>query len=134
MTATITGIGLRTPVGTGAAEVFDALCAGRSGLSRPPEGHPAAESLEVGGFLPDIDPRSVLSGPDANTLDRIVVLALLTAEDAFADAGIEVGRDVDPLRTAVIVGGVGGMATLETQVLARAERGRPAVSPYLLTG
>jgi 3-oxoacyl-[acyl-carrier-protein] synthase II len=134
MTATITGIGLRTPVGTGAGEVFDALCTGRSGLSRPPEGHPAAESLEVGGFLPDIDPRTVLSGPDANTLDRIVVLALLTAEDALADAGIEVGRDVDPLRTAVIVGGVGGMATLEKQVLARAERGRPAVSPYLLTG
>jgi 3-oxoacyl-[acyl-carrier-protein] synthase II len=134
MTAAITGIGLRTPVGNRAAEVFDALCAGRSGLSRPPEGHPAAESLEVGGFLPDIDPRTVVSGPDANTLDRIVVLALLTAADALADAGIVVGRDVDPVRTAVIVGGVGGMATLEKQVLARGQRGRAAVSPYLLTG
>jgi 3-oxoacyl-[acyl-carrier-protein] synthase II len=90
--------------------------------------------LEVGGFLPDIDPRTVVSGPDANTLDRIVVLALLTAQDALADAGIEVGRDVDPSRTAVIVGGVGGMATMERQVLARGARGRAAVSPYLLTG
>jgi 3-oxoacyl-[acyl-carrier-protein] synthase II len=34
----------------------------------------------------------------------------------------------------VIVGGVGGMAMLEQQVLARGERGRTAVSPYLLTG
>ncbi|MFL6145690.1 MAG: beta-ketoacyl-[acyl-carrier-protein] synthase family protein [Labedaea sp.] len=134
VSATITGIGLRTPVGRGVDEVFNALCAGRSGLSRPPRGHPVAESLEVGGFMPDIDPRTVVSGPDANTLDRIVVLALLTAQDAFDDAGIEVGRDVDPLRTAVIVGGVGGMATMETQVLARGQRGRPAVSPYLLTG
>src|SRR5919197_4465583 len=117
MSATITGIGLRTPVGDGADEVFDALCAGRSGLSRPPEGHPAAESLEVGGFMADIDPRTVVSGPDANTLDRIVVLALLTAQDALADAGIEVGRDVDPARIAVIVGGVGGMATMERQGL-----------------
>jgi 3-oxoacyl-[acyl-carrier-protein] synthase II len=90
--------------------------------------------LEVGGFLPDIDPRTVVSGPDANTLDRIVVLALLTAQDALADAGIEVGRDVDPERIGVIIGGVGGMATMETQVLARGARGRPAVSPYLLTG
>lgn len=134
MSATITGIGLRTPVGRGADEVFDALCTGRSGLSRPPEGHAAAESLEVGGFMPDIDPRTVVSGPEANTLDRIVVLALLTARDALADAGLEVGRDVDPARTAVIVGGVGGMAMLESQVLARAQRGRTAVSPYLLTG
>ncbi|HET9143207.1 beta-ketoacyl-[acyl-carrier-protein] synthase family protein [Actinophytocola sp.] len=134
MSAAITGIGLRTPVGRGAAEVFEALCTGRSGLSRPPCGHPAEGSLEVGGFMPDIDPRTVVSGPDANTLDRIVVLALLTAADAMEDAGIEVGRDVDPGRIAVIVGGVGGMATMEGQVLARGERGRPAVSPYLLTG
>jgi 3-oxoacyl-[acyl-carrier-protein] synthase II len=134
MSATITGIGLMTPVGQGVANVFDALCTGRSGISRPPQGHPAEASLEVGGFMADIDPRTVVSGPDANTLDRIVVLALLTAQDALADAGIEVGRDVDPLRVAVIVGGVGGMATLENQVLARGERGRAAVSPYLLTG
>jgi 3-oxoacyl-[acyl-carrier-protein] synthase II len=134
MSAAVTGVGLFTPVGRGADEVFESLCAGRSGLSRPPEGHPAAESLEVGGFLPDIDPRTVVKGPDANTLDRIVVLALLTARDALADAGIEVGRDVDPGRIAVVVGGVGGMATMERQVLARGERGRPAVSPYLLTG
>jgi 3-oxoacyl-[acyl-carrier-protein] synthase II len=88
----------------------------------------------VGGFLPDIDPRTVVSGPDANTLDRIVVLALLAAQDALADAGLVVGRDVDPARTAVVVGGVGGMAMLEAQVLTRAQRGRAAVSPYLLTG
>lgn len=132
--ATITGIGLRTPVGDGAAEVFDALCAGRSGLSRPPAGHPAAESVDVGGFMADIDPRTVQKGPEANTLDRIVVLALLCAADALADAGITVGTDVDPGRIGVVVGGVGGMATLEAQVLARGERGRAAVSPYLLTG
>jgi 3-oxoacyl-[acyl-carrier-protein] synthase II len=137
VTAAVTGVGLFTPVGRGADEVFESLCAGRSGLSRPPDGHPAAESLEVGGFLPDsgmLDPRTVVSGPDANTLDRIVVLALLTAQDALDDAGIEVGRDVDPGRIGVIVGGVGGMATMETQVLARGRRGRTAVSPYLLTG
>jgi 3-oxoacyl-[acyl-carrier-protein] synthase II len=134
VSVTITGIGLRTPVGRGAREVFESLCSGRSGLSRPPRAHPAAGSLEVGGFLPDIDPRTVVTGPDANTLDRIVVLALLTAADALSDAGIEVGRDVDPGRIGVVVGGVGGMATMETQVLARGARGRPAVSPYLLTG
>ncbi|MEH1016014.1 beta-ketoacyl-[acyl-carrier-protein] synthase family protein [Micromonospora sp. CPCC 206060] len=132
--AVVTGIGLLTPVGRGAGEVFDALCTGRSGLSRPPAGHPVDGVLEAGGFVPEIDPRTVLSGPDTKTLDRIVVLALLAAADAFADAKLTVGQDADPERTAVIVGGVGGMATLESQVLARAARGRAAVSPYLLTG
>ncbi|PZF98206.1 beta-ketoacyl-[acyl-carrier-protein] synthase family protein [Micromonospora deserti] len=134
MTAVITGMGLFTPVGRGVEATFDALCAGRSGLTRPPSGHPAAGCLEVAGLLPEIDPRDVASGPEARVLDRIVVLALLAAADALTDAGIEVGRDVDPGRIGVIVGGVGGMSTLEAQVLARAARGRAAVSPYLLTG
>ncbi|MEH0819997.1 MULTISPECIES: beta-ketoacyl-[acyl-carrier-protein] synthase family protein [unclassified Micromonospora] len=134
MTAVITGMGLFSPVGRGVAATFDALTTGQSGLARPPEGHPARESLEVAGLLPPIDPRTVASGPETKVLDRIVVLALLTAADALADAGIEVGRDVDPERIGVIVGGVGGMSTLESQVVARAARGRAAVSPYLLTG
>ncbi|SCG45161.1 beta-ketoacyl-[acyl-carrier-protein] synthase family protein [Micromonospora halophytica] len=134
MSAVITGMGLFSPVGRGAVATFDALTSGKSGLTRPPEGHPARESLEVAGLLPAIDPRTVASGPETKVLDRIVVLALLTAADALADAGIEVGRDVDPRRIGVIVGGVGGMSTLESQVIARAARGRAAVSPYLLTG
>jgi 3-oxoacyl-[acyl-carrier-protein] synthase II len=97
-------------------------------------GHPAADSVDVGGFVPDIDPKSVVAGPAASVVDKTVVLALLAAAEALADAGIEVGRDVDPHRIGVVVGGVGGMAMLEKQVLARGERGRAAVSPYLLTG
>ncbi|WP_018587212.1 beta-ketoacyl-[acyl-carrier-protein] synthase family protein [Salinispora arenicola] len=134
MTAVITGMGLFTPVGRGVEATFDALCTGRSGLVQPPADHPIAGSLEVAGVLPAIDPRSVASGPDTKILDQIVLLALLTAAEAFADAGIEVGRDVAPERAAVIVGGVGGMATLEAQVLTRAARGRAGVNPYLLTG
>lgn len=134
MTVVITGMGLYTPVGRGVEATFEALCTGRSGLARPPTDHPAAGSLEVAGLLPTIDPRSVSSGPDTRVLDRIVLLALLTAADALADAGVEVGRDVAAERAAVIVGGVGGLSTLETQVLTRAARGRAGVSPYLLTG
>ncbi|KWV32065.1 beta-ketoacyl-[acyl-carrier-protein] synthase family protein [Micromonospora rifamycinica] len=134
MTVMITGMGLFSPVGRGVDATFAALTTGRSGLSRPPEGHPAAASLEVAGVLPPIDARTVATGPETRVLDRVVLFALLTAADALADAGIEVGRDVDPGRIGVIVGGVGGMATLESQVIARVARGRSAVSPYLLTG
>ncbi|HEY3611013.1 MAG TPA: beta-ketoacyl-[acyl-carrier-protein] synthase family protein [Pseudonocardiaceae bacterium] len=134
MTATVTGIGLLTPVGRGIDEVFDALCTGRSGLRAPPAEHPVGRSVQVGGFLPEIDTTAILAGPEATTLDRVVVLALLTAQDALDDAGIVVGRDVESDRVAVVIGGVGGMATMERQVLRRAERGRAGVSPYLLPG
>jgi 3-oxoacyl-[acyl-carrier-protein] synthase II len=135
MTAvTITGMGLLTPVGRGVPEVFDSLLHGRSGISRPPEGHPVAQSVELGGFLGPIDAGTIASGPDGKVMDRTVILAQLTAEDALADAGLVVGENVDPERIGIIVGGVGGMATLEQQVVTRVARGRASVSPYLLTG
>ena len=52
----------------------------------------------------------------------------------MTDAGIVVGRDVDPYRVAVVVSGTGGLATLEAQVVRRTEKGRLGVSPYLLPG
>ncbi|TCO13138.1 3-oxoacyl-[acyl-carrier-protein] synthase II [Kribbella steppae] len=131
---TITGMGLLTPVGRGVENVYDALLQGRSGIVKPPADHPVANSIELAGILPPIDPGKIASGPDGKVMDRTVILAQLAAEDALADAGLTVGDNVDPDRIGVIIGGVGGMATLERQVLARAERGRAAVSPYLLTG
>jgi 3-oxoacyl-[acyl-carrier-protein] synthase II len=131
---TITGMGLLTPVGLGVQTVWDALLHGRSGIVKPPADHPVANSIELAGILPPIDPGTIASGPDGKVMDRTVVLAQLAAEAALADAELTIGDNVDPDRIGVIIGGVGGMATLEQQVLARAERGRAAVSPYLLTG
>jgi 3-oxoacyl-[acyl-carrier-protein] synthase II len=130
----VTGIGLVTPVGQSAAQVMDAMCEGRSGIARPADGHPVGDSVTVAGFSPPIDPNTVLSGTDTVVVDRYIVMALKAAGDALADAGIVVGRDVDPYRTAVILSGTGGLATLEAQVIRRVERGRPGVSPYLLPG
>jgi 3-oxoacyl-[acyl-carrier-protein] synthase II len=132
--AVITGIGLVTPVGCGLDEVFGALCAGKTGLRRPPAGHPLAGVTEAAGIAPPIDPASVLPAAEARTVDRYVVMALAAAGSALTGAGLEVGGNADPYRTGVIVSGVGGLATLEANVLARAKRGRFGVSPYLLAG
>lgn len=132
--AVITGIGLVTPVGRDPGEVFDALCVGRSGLRKPPEDHPVAGSIEVAGFSPELDAKTVLPATEARTVDRYVVMALVAAGDALTDAGLVVGRDVDPYRIACIVSGTGGLATLEAQVVTRTAKGRLGVSPYLLPG
>ncbi|MEY9863867.1 3-oxoacyl-[acyl-carrier-protein] synthase II [Catenulispora sp. GAS73] len=130
----VTGMGMVTPVGTTAAEVHAAMCEGRSGLRRPPEGHQVGTALEVGAFSPEIDPASVLPATEARVVDRYIVMALKAAADALADADFEVGRDADPYRVAVILSGTGGLATLEAQVVLRTQKGRLGVSPYLLPG
>jgi 3-oxoacyl-[acyl-carrier-protein] synthase II len=133
-TGVITGIGLFTPVGRDPGEVFDAVCAGRSGLVRPPDDHPVAGSLEVAAIAPDIDPAPLVPAAERRVVDRFVLMSLLAADDALRDAGLTVGVDVDPYRVACVIAGTGGLAALSGQVMRRAERGRPAVSPYLLPG
>jgi 3-oxoacyl-[acyl-carrier-protein] synthase II len=133
--AAVTGIGLVTPLGRKPQEFYDALLAGRSGLMRPPSGHPLDGWLEVAGIAPAVDGREVLAPTEIRSVDRFVLLALAAAQDALADAGIEVGRDADPRRTAVVVSsGGGGLETYEAAAHRRAGSGRPGVSPYLLPG
>ncbi|AXO35105.1 3-oxoacyl-[acyl-carrier-protein] synthase KASII [Micromonospora sp. B006] len=131
---TVTGIGLVSPVGATVAEVFDAVCDGRSGLTRPPADHPLHGVVDVAAFAPAIDPATVLPGPESRVVDRSIVMVLRAAEDALADARLRIGHDVDSYRVAAVVSGVGGLSTLEEQVLQRAGRGRFGVSPYMLPG
>ena len=134
-TAAITGIGLVTPVGCDLDEFFGALCAGRSGLRRPPAGHPAEGATDVVGLAPPIDPASVLPPREIRAVDRFLLLGLAAADRAIADAGLAVGENADPLRVAVVVSsGGGGFETFEHYSHARLERGRAAVSPFLLPG
>ncbi|MGW4896051.1 beta-ketoacyl-[acyl-carrier-protein] synthase family protein [Kitasatospora sp. NPDC004240] len=135
MSVVVTGLGLVTPLGRKPAEVFDALTAGHSGIVAVPEGHPAHGWLPAAGIAPHIEGREVLPPTETRCVDRFVLLALAAADDALADAGLVVGRDVDPRRTAVVLAtGGGGLETFEQQSHRRLERGRTGVSPYLLPG
>ncbi|MEU6539698.1 beta-ketoacyl-[acyl-carrier-protein] synthase family protein [Streptomyces sp. NPDC047000] len=134
-TAVVTGIGLITALGQDLRTTFEALCAGRSGLRRPPADHVVAGSVDVAGIAPAVAAADVLPPSEGRSVDRYVLLALAAADAALADAGIEIGRDVDPWRTGVVVSSGGaGLETYEDQARARHQRGRTAISPYLLPG
>ena len=62
--------------------------------------------------------------------DRFSQLAIAAADEAMKDAG-SVG--VDPARFGVLIGtGIGGLATLEEQIIVRHEKGDRRVSPFLV--
>ncbi|MEV4555502.1 beta-ketoacyl-[acyl-carrier-protein] synthase family protein [Kitasatospora sp. NPDC049285] len=133
--AVVTGIGFLTPLGRSVPEVFESLAAGRSGLVAPPEGHPAAGWLRAAGIAPEVPAVEVLPPTETRCADRFVLLALAAAADALADAELTVGQHADPERVAVVLAtGGGGLETYEQQADGRRQRGRAAVSPYLLPG
>jgi 3-oxoacyl-[acyl-carrier-protein] synthase II len=111
----ITGVGVISSVGTGLDEFW-------SGLHGPaPDGERRVH---------DFDPERWFTTKDARNIDRFAQFSVAVADMALADAG---ELDADPGRSGVIMGtGVGGLQTLETQILVYAEKGARRVSPRLV--
>ncbi|MGH9101697.1 MAG: beta-ketoacyl-[acyl-carrier-protein] synthase family protein [Acidimicrobiales bacterium] len=112
----VTGIGVLAHAGIGVEAFWE-------GLSREPQ---VGNERRVDGF----DPSAYFGPKDVRHVDRFTQLAVAAAEEAFDGAG---RPEVDPARAGIWVGtGVGGLETLEQQVLLNADRGSRRVSPYLV--
>ncbi|MEU9137138.1 beta-ketoacyl-[acyl-carrier-protein] synthase family protein [Streptomyces sp. NPDC048404] len=107
--AVVTGLGAMTPLGANAADAWQALLDGRSGVRRVDEGDedwPGDLPVRIAGTV-TADPVEVLGRVQARKLDRGEQLAMVAAREAFGDAG---RPQVEPERLAVVVGtGIGGI-------------------------
>ncbi len=126
----ITGIGTVNPLGLDAPSTWEAMLEGRSGIDTiaafDPSPYPARIAGEVRGF----DPERAASRKDARRMDRGVLFAVAAADEAVADAGLEV---TDPERTGVVVGSaIGGIGIVEEQQRVLTEKGPGRVSPTFL--
>ena len=114
----ITGYGVVAPCGIGKEAFWKGLLGkGFSGL----------RSIEV----QDWDPLPYFESPkDARRSDRCEQFALAAAGEAIAQSG---SLPYDPSRIGTIFGtGIGGLRTLEEQVITRVEKGERRVSPFLV--
>ena len=114
----ITGLGVVAPCGLGKDAYW-------KGLLGP--GITNTRSLEI----TDWDPQPYFDSPkDARRADRVEQLALAAAHEAFEQSG---RPDVDPSRFGTIFAtGIGGLHTLEEQVVTRVEKGDRRVAPFLV--
>jgi len=112
----ITGMGAISPLGVGAAALWQGLREGRSAIG--PLRHPAAERLrvKVAAQVPEsFDPAAHIDERTLPLLDRTSEFALHAAREAVAQSGVDFAGGLG-LRTAVIVGtGVGGETTQDEQ-------------------
>lgn len=109
----VTGLGVVSPVGTGAARFFDALLAGRSGIRRITAPFVGQLLATVAGEV-DFDPAAHFPKARLAMLDRGSQLALVAAREAIGDSGIVLDESLQG-RTGVFMGtGMGGAHTLES--------------------
>jgi 3-oxoacyl-[acyl-carrier-protein] synthase II len=125
----VTGLGATTPLGGDVASTWEAMLAGRSGVSALTQAWAAELPVRIASQLV-VDPTERLDRVKLRRLDRSEAIALIAAAEAWADAGLaEV--DVDRERLAVSVGsGIGGATTLLAQDDILEEYGPRRVSPH----
>jgi 3-oxoacyl-[acyl-carrier-protein] synthase II len=129
----ITGIGVVSPVGNDLETFWQSLKAGRSGIGRISAFDPAKFDCRIAGEARGYDPTPYYKTPkDIRRTDRYTQLAMGAAKMSLDDSGLDLAKtDLD--RTGVMIGsGVGGLATMETQVTQMHVKGPDRTSPFMI--
>ena len=127
----ITGLGVITSLGESVPEMWENLCAGRSGIRRIARWDPTGYPTQIGAECTSFDPKNHgIDGREAKRLDRFAQFAMAASRQAVNDANLEFeGTDRD--RAGVLIGsGIGGIETLEEQAKILFDKGPTRISPF----
>ncbi|MEN3584409.1 beta-ketoacyl-[acyl-carrier-protein] synthase family protein [Streptomyces sp. ZYX-F-203] len=123
----VTGLGAMTPLGIGASDTWKAMRTGENGVVALDADWARGLPVRIAAPLPR-DPAEMMERTEARRLDRCEQMALITAREAWQDAG-EPGTS--PERLAVVIGtGIGGVTSLLAQNHALETAGPRGVSPH----
>ncbi|KWV30495.1 beta-ketoacyl-ACP synthase II [Micromonospora rifamycinica] len=127
----VTGLGATTPLGGDVASTWDAMLAGRSGVGPLTQEWAGQLPVRIAAQLA-VDPSEVLDRVKLRRLDRSEAIALIAAQQAWADSGLA-DSGLDPERLGASVGsGIGGALTLLAQDDILEASGPRRVSPHTI--
>jgi 3-oxoacyl-[acyl-carrier-protein] synthase II len=125
----VTGLGATTPLGGDVASTWDAMLAGRSGVTPLTQEWAAQLTVRIAAQLA-VDPSEVIDRVKMRRLDRSEAIALIASQQAWADSGLG-DSGLDKERLAVSIGsGIGGATTLLNQDDILEASGPRRVSPH----
>jgi 3-oxoacyl-[acyl-carrier-protein] synthase II len=122
-----------SPVGNNLASFWDSLKAGRSGIGRIDAFDTEKFDCKIAGEVRGYDATPYYKTPkDVRRTDRYTQLAVGAAKMSLDDSGLDLGS-IDLDRAGVMIGsGVGGLATMETQVGQMMTKGPDRTSPFMI--
>ena len=130
----VTGLGVVTPLGCELDDVWDALCRGQSGVGTIQRFDCRDFKVRFGGEIRQFDAAShiQIDSRDLRRADRFSQFALVAAEKAIRQAGIDFSIG-DAYRYGVLVGsGIGGLDEIELQHSVLFDRGPDRISPFMI--
>ncbi len=126
----ITGMGVISPIGTGLPVFWESLVNGVSGIRKIDRFDVSSYPCQIAALV-DYDPAGDIDRREARKMDRFCQFAVVTAREAFKDAGLNGSFDSE--RTGVLIGtGIGGMETYDRETRVLIEKGPGRVSPFFI--
>jgi 3-oxoacyl-[acyl-carrier-protein] synthase II len=132
----ITGLGLISPVGNTVAAAWDAICNGRSGIGPITAFDVSELGTRIAGEIKDFEVADYISPKEARRYDRFMHYGLAAAQQAMQDSGLsEEHGSVDPNRVGFAIGsGIGGISSIEENMLIYRDKGPRRISPFYIPG
>ena len=119
MRVVITGMGMITPAGKNAAETWDKVVKGETGIDRITRFDTSNFKVKLAGEIKEFNPELYVEEKrEVRRLDRYAQYALAAVHEAVLDCGIDFKNDkINKKRCGIIYGsGIGGIETLETEI------------------
>ena len=128
----ITGMGTVNPTGNTVAESWEAVKAGKCGIGPITRYDTTNQKVKLAGEVKDLDVDGLLGKRDAKKMDRFTQFALITADQAMADSGLD--REKEDLdRCGVLISsGIGGFETVGEAHERGMTKGFDSVSPFMI--
>ncbi len=128
----VTGIGVICPLGLNAAESWEALVAGKSGVARITLFDTDGFETKIAGEVKGFDAANYMNLKEARRNDRFSQMAVAASLEATKQANLKID-DSNKNDIGIIIGsGIGGLTTLFEQTKVLLERGPDRVSPFLI--
>jgi len=128
----VTGLGTVNPLAQSVSSYWQALLAGQSGIAPVTLLDTTNFKVRFAGEVKGFDPGTSIEPRAIRRLDRFTQFALVAAEQAVRDCGIDFAK-LDPFRAGCILGsGIGGIAEFEDGVGTLIAKGPNRVSPFVI--
>lgn len=128
----VTGMGAVTPLGSTVEDFWNGIKAGKCGIDLIRKFDTTDFKVKIGAEVQGFDPELYMTKKDVKRNDAFAVYGVAAAVQAFQDSGMDMEQE-DETRVGVIVGsGIGGLITMQEQVIKMHDRGPNRVSPLFI--
>ncbi|MCX6618345.1 MAG: beta-ketoacyl-ACP synthase II [Acidobacteria bacterium] len=130
----ITGMGLVSPLGLTTEETWQALLAGRSGVSQITLFDASNFACRIAAEVKGFDPLNWIEKKEVKKMGRFIHLAIAASDAAVRTAGLAITPELSEHVGVYVGSGIGGFDVIEREHTALLEGGPRKISPFFIPG